>query len=64
MLFQSLLDKSLEEICWEWPCWDENAAVADALKESTGVDGDEEENNQEELEKMLRKDLAQRDQQV
>lgn len=64
MLFQSLLDKSLEAICWRWPCWDENVAVEDALKESTGVDDNEEENNQEELDKMLRKDLAQRDQQV
>ncbi|KAF5692039.1 hypothetical protein FCIRC_225 [Fusarium circinatum] len=61
MLFQSLLDKSLEEICWRWPCWNDAAAVEEALLESTGVDGNEEENNQEEIDKKLRKDLAERD---
>ncbi|RKK74302.1 hypothetical protein BFJ69_g8582 [Fusarium oxysporum] len=64
MLFQSLLDKSLEAKCWKWPCWDENAAVVEALVESTGVDGDQEENNEAELKQMLQQDLAQRDQQV
>jgi hypothetical protein len=64
MLFQALLDKSLEAICWNWPCWDVNGAVLEALLESTGVDGDQEENNPEEMNELLGQDLAQRDQQV
>jgi hypothetical protein len=64
MLFQSLVDKSLEEKCWGWKCWGDNDAVAEALIESTGVDGDEEDNNEEELGEMLQQDLAQREQQV
>ncbi|KAH7473649.1 hypothetical protein FOMA001_g12660 [Fusarium oxysporum f. sp. matthiolae] len=64
MLFQALLDKSLEAICWNWPCWDVNGAVVEALLESTGVDGDQEENNPEEMNELLGQDLAQRDQQV
>ncbi|KAF4957944.1 hypothetical protein FGADI_2773 [Fusarium gaditjirri] len=40
MLFQALLDKSVESQCWGWNCWDDNA-VAKALLESTAVDGDQ-----------------------
>ncbi|KAK2671308.1 hypothetical protein RAB80_013730 [Fusarium oxysporum f. sp. vasinfectum] len=64
MLFEALLDKSMEFLCWKWPCWDVNNAVAEALVESTGVDGDQEEVNQEDLEEMLNQDLNERDQPV
>ncbi|KAL5605755.1 hypothetical protein FOVSG1_005902 [Fusarium oxysporum f. sp. vasinfectum] len=40
MLFQALLDKSVENQCWGWNCWGDNA-VAKALLESTAVDGDQ-----------------------
>ncbi|KAG7407584.1 hypothetical protein Forpe1208_v012801 [Fusarium oxysporum f. sp. rapae] len=60
MLFQALLDKSLENKCWEWDCWG-NDAVAIALIESTRVDDDqEEEPTEEKLKEMLAQDLAQR----
>ncbi|RBA19845.1 hypothetical protein FPRO05_09145 [Fusarium proliferatum] len=60
MLFQALLDKSLENKCWEWNCWG-NDAVAMALIESTRVDDDqEEEPSEEKMKEMVRQDLAQR----
>ncbi|KAI7764938.1 hypothetical protein LZL87_005651 [Fusarium oxysporum] len=60
MLFQALLDKSLENKCWEWDCWG-NDAVVIALIESTRVDDDqEEEPTEEKLKEMLAQDLAQR----
>ncbi|CVK98182.1 uncharacterized protein FMAN_12251 [Fusarium mangiferae] len=41
MLFEALLDKSMEKACWKWDCWDINA-VAKALIESTALGGDQE----------------------
>ncbi|KAF5566289.1 hypothetical protein FNAPI_1206 [Fusarium napiforme] len=60
MLFQALLDKSLENTCWEWNCWG-NDAVAMALIESTRVADDQEEApSEEKIKEMVRQDLAQR----
>lgn len=64
MLFETLLDKSMEEKCWRWECWNKNSAVADALMESTAVDGDQEELNKEDLNDMLRDELNEREPQV
>ncbi|SCO56415.1 uncharacterized protein FFMR_13571 [Fusarium fujikuroi] len=64
MLFETLLDKSMEEKCWGWECWNKNSAVADALMESTVVDGDQEELNKEDLKDMLHEELKERDPQV
>ena len=64
MLFETLLDKSLEEKCWGWKCWDVNRAVEDALIESTAVDGDQVELNPDEQKEMLHQDLIERNQLV
>ncbi|KAG5788906.1 hypothetical protein H9Q69_012030 [Fusarium xylarioides] len=64
MLFETLLDKSLEEKCWGWKCWNKNSAVEDALIESTAVDGDQEELNPEDRKEMLSEELKEREQQV
>ncbi|KAF5715408.1 hypothetical protein FMUND_6890 [Fusarium mundagurra] len=52
LLFQSILDKSLEHLYWGWN-WDADRVVIDALLESTVVDGDKEEANKEELKVKL-----------
>ncbi|SCV42161.1 uncharacterized protein FFB14_07650 [Fusarium fujikuroi] len=54
LLFQSILDKSLENLYWGWNCWDANRAVVDALLESTVIDGDKEELNKEEVKEKLK----------
>ncbi|KAM0547504.1 hypothetical protein ACHAPJ_010377 [Fusarium lateritium] len=53
LLFQSILDKSLENLYWGWNCWDVNRVVIDALLESSVVDGDKEEANKAELKAKL-----------
>ncbi|RKL39835.1 hypothetical protein BFJ72_g6562 [Fusarium proliferatum] len=58
LLFQSILDKSVEEKCWGWNCWDANRVVVDALLESMIVDGDKEEANKEEATEKLREATA------
>ncbi|KAH6950257.1 hypothetical protein DER45DRAFT_623778 [Fusarium avenaceum] len=63
LLFQSILDKSLEEMCWKWECWDVNKAVEDALVESTGIDGNQQEVNEAELKRELAEELEERDEQ-
>ncbi|KAI1055803.1 hypothetical protein LB506_009203 [Fusarium annulatum] len=64
MLFESLLDKSLENLCWDWPCWDSDKAVKEALLESTFVDDDQEEVDAEDLQEMLDQELKVRSQQA
>lgn len=63
LLFESILDKSLEAMCWGWKCWDANTAVGDALVESTGVDGNQAEVNEAELKRELAEELQERDEQ-
>ncbi|KAF5563689.1 hypothetical protein FPHYL_5087 [Fusarium phyllophilum] len=64
LLFQSILDKSLENLCWGWNCWDLNKVVEEALLESTGVDDDQQEKDQAEVKERLAKELEERDQLV
>ncbi|KAF5645947.1 uncharacterized protein FTJAE_2377 [Fusarium tjaetaba] len=53
LLFESILDKSLENLFWGWKCWDADRAVVDALLESTITPGDQEEANKEEVKEKL-----------
>ncbi|KAG5757317.1 hypothetical protein H9Q70_000168 [Fusarium xylarioides] len=64
LLFQSILDKSLENLCWGWNCWDLDKVVVEALLESTGVDDDQQEEDQAEVKERLAKELEERDQLV
>ncbi|KAF4437590.1 hypothetical protein FACUT_5522 [Fusarium acutatum] len=54
LLFQSILDKSLENLCWGWNCWNDKTVVVEGLLESTGVDDDQQEANKEELKEKLK----------
>ncbi|KAF5701765.1 hypothetical protein FGLOB1_10000 [Fusarium globosum] len=60
MLFQALLDKSLEHKCWNWNCWGNND-VGQTLIEAMRVGDDEEEGPSEEKTlELVNQDLAQR----
>ncbi|KAG4280470.1 hypothetical protein FPRO06_11803 [Fusarium proliferatum] len=54
LLFQSILDKSLENLRWGWNCWDANRVVVDALLESTVIDGNKEELDKDEVKEKLK----------
>jgi hypothetical protein len=62
LLFQALLDKSFENICWGWNCWGDNDVGRTLLDAMRVADDEEEGPSEEKAIELVNEDLAQRPQ--
>ncbi|KAF5625565.1 hypothetical protein F25303_11297 [Fusarium sp. NRRL 25303] len=60
MLFQALLDKSLEHKCWNWNCWGNNDVGLTLIEAMRVADDEEEGPSEEKTIELVNQDLAQR----